>query len=100
MKNDVWKRPVKEVQPIHTLDNVKQLDLEFTTPYQDVARQPGMIWAPEPCTPEEMDHWRENDYWNKMDFDPMVMFVVIPAVIQIVVFGMMLAVMLLNQLIF
>ena len=70
--------------------NTKQLDFEFTTPYQDVARQPGMIWAPEPCTPEEMDHWRDTDYFSKMDFDPMVMFVVIPALVQITVFGFML----------
>ena len=81
-------------------NDYKQLDFEFATPYQDVAKQPGMIWAPEPCTPEEMDHWRENDYWNKMDFDPLVMFVVIPTIVQVVVFGLMLAVMGLNQLLF
>jgi hypothetical protein len=34
------------------------------------------------------------------DFDVMKMFVVIPAVIQIVVFGMMLAVMLMNHVIY
>lgn len=96
-KSDSWKRPVEQT---YTVYEPEQAEIEFTTPYQDVARQPGMIWAPEPCTPEEMDHWRENDYWNKMDFDPMVMFVVIPAVIQIVVFGMMLAVMLLNHIIY
>ena len=78
----------------------EQLEMEFSTPYHDVASQPGMIWKPELATPEEFDKWRDTDYFSKMDFDPMVMFVVIPAVIQIVVFGMMLAVMLLNQLIF
>ena len=52
------------------------------------------------ATPEEFAEWRETDYWNKMDFDPLVMFVVIPAVVQVLVFGMMLAVMGLNQMIF
>jgi len=52
------------------------------------------------ATPEEFSEWRETDYWNKMDFDPLVMFVVIPAVVQVLVFGMMLAVMGLNQIIF
>ena len=51
-------------------------------------------------TPEEFAEWRETDYWNKMDFDPLVKFVVIPTVVQVLVFGMMLAVMGLNQIIF
>jgi len=49
------------------------------------------------ATPEEFQAWRENEYWNKMEFDPMVMFVVIPTVIQVTVMGMMFAVMLFNQ---
>jgi len=52
------------------------------------------------CTPEEFDEWRETDFWNKMDFDPLVMFVIIPTVVQVVVMAMMFAVMFLNQLIF
>lgn len=52
------------------------------------------------ATPEEAKAWREEDYWNRMDFDPLVMFVVIPTIVQVVVFFAMLAVMRLNQLIF
>ena len=53
------------------------------------------------ATPEEVKAWQNGgDYFMTGNFDPMKMFVVIPAVIQIVVFGMMLAVMLLNQFIF
>ena len=52
------------------------------------------------ASPEEFKEWRETDFWNKMDFDPMVMFVVIPAIIQITVFGMMLAVFAFNDVIF
>ena len=53
------------------------------------------------ATPEEVRQWQNGgDYFMTGNFDPMKMFVVIPAVIQIVVFGMMLAVMLLNQFIF
>jgi hypothetical protein len=52
------------------------------------------------ATPEDYAEWRRTDYWNKMDFDPMVMFVVIPAVIQIGVFGLMLAVFKFNSIFF
>ena len=52
------------------------------------------------ATPEEFQAWRETDYWNKMDFDPLVMFVVIPTVIQLLAVGMMGAVMYINSLLF
>ena len=52
------------------------------------------------ATPEEVDEWNNTDFFMKGDFDVMKMFVVIPAVIQIVVFGMMLAVMLMNHVIY
>ena len=52
------------------------------------------------ATPEEQAEWFETDYFMKGDFDVMKLFVVIPAVIQIVVFGMMLAVMYLNTFLF
>ena len=52
------------------------------------------------ATPEEFESWRKTDYWNKMDFDPLVMFVVIPTIIQLLAIGMMGAVMYLNSLIF
>ena len=52
------------------------------------------------ATPNEQAEWFETDFFMKGDFDVMKLFVVIPAVIQIVVFGMMLAVMLFNQYLF
>ncbi len=52
------------------------------------------------ATPEEQAEWFETDFFMKGDFDVMIVFVVIPAVIQVVVFGMMLAVMLFNSYIF
>ena len=52
------------------------------------------------ATPEEFQAWRETDYWIKMDFDPLVMFVVIPTIIQLLCMGLMGAVMLLNQSVF
>ena len=52
------------------------------------------------ATPEELQAWRETDYWNKMDFDPLVMFVVIPTLVQLFAVGMMAAVMYLNSIIF
>ena len=47
------------------------------------------------ATPEQ-----EQDFFMKGDFDVMKLFVVVPAVIQIIVFGMMLAVMYLNTFLF
>ena len=52
------------------------------------------------ATPEEFEAWRKTDYWNKMDFDPLVMFVVIPTIIQLLAVAMMGAVMYLNSIIF
>ena len=42
------------------------------------------------ATPAELKAWAESDYFMSGNFDPMTMFVVIPAIVQIVVFGGML----------
>tara|TARA_B100001093_G_C25888227_1_gene619279 strand:- start:3 stop:191 length:189 start_codon:yes stop_codon:yes gene_type:complete len=53
------------------------------------------------ATPEEVKQWQNGgDYFMTGNFDAMKLFVVVPAVIQIIVFFMMLAVMGLNQLFF
>ena len=53
------------------------------------------------ATPEEDHAWQNGgDYFMTGNFDVMKMFVVVPAVIQIVVFGMMLAVFWFNDLVF
>ena len=53
------------------------------------------------ATPEDIDKWQNGgDFFMTGKFDAMKLFVVAPAVIQIVVFFMMLAVMGLNMLIF
>ena len=52
------------------------------------------------ATPEEQAEWFKTDFFMKGDFDVLQMFVVIPAVIQVVVFGLLLAVMYLNTFLF
>lgn len=53
------------------------------------------------ATPEEVRQWQNGgDYFMTGKFDAMKLFVVVPAVIQIIVFFMMLAVMGLNMMIF
>ena len=53
------------------------------------------------ATPEDVKAWQNGgDYFMTGKFDAMKLFVVVPAVIQIVVFFMMLAVMGLNTLLF
>jgi len=42
------------------------------------------------ATPAELKAWAESDYFMSGNFDPMTLFVVIPAIVQIVVFGGML----------
>ena len=52
------------------------------------------------ATPEEQAEWFKTDYFMKGDFSAMQLFVVIPAVIQVIVFSMMLAVFWFNSMIF
>ena len=53
------------------------------------------------ATPEEVRQWQNGgDYFMTGKFDAMKLFVVVPAVIQIIVFFMMLAVMAINEMIF
>ena len=47
-----------------------------------------------------LQDWREEDYMNKMNFNPLVMFVVIPAIVQAGCLIFMGAAMLLNTAIF
>ena len=50
------------------------------------------------ATPEEVHEWQNGgDFFMTGDFDVMKLFVVVPALIQITVFGMMLAVFKLNE---
>jgi hypothetical protein len=42
------------------------------------------------ATPEEAVEWSQKDYFLSMKFDPLVLFVVIPAIVQIVVLAFML----------
>lgn len=85
MQTDSWGRPK---QSVYDLTSLKQGELLIRNE------------LPKEATPEEQAEWFETDFFMKGDFDVMKMFVVIPAVIQIVVFGGMLAVMLLNQYLF
>lgn len=53
------------------------------------------------ATPEEVHEWQNGgDFFMTGDFDVMKLFVVVPAVIQITVFGMMLLVFKLNESLF
>ena len=49
---------------------------------------------------DTLKDWREEDYMNKMNFNPLVMFVVIPAIVQAGCLVFMGAAMLLNTAIF
>ena len=59
-----------------------------------------LLNKPADSTPEEYEEWRENDYFSKGDFDPLFLFVAIPTVIQVLMFGFMLAVFALNDSLF
>ena len=52
------------------------------------------------ATPEEQAEWFKTDFFMKGDFDVMKLFVVVPAIIQVMCLGMMGAVMLFNSYIF
>jgi hypothetical protein len=85
VQTDSWGRPK---QSVYDLTSLKQGELLIRNE------------LPKEATPEEQAEWFETDFFMKGDFDVMKMFVVVPAVIQVVVFGMMLAVMLFNQYLF
>ena len=59
-----------------------------------------MITNVQEATVEETREWLENDYFMAMKFDPLVLFLVIPAVIQIVVMAFMLVSMYMNGIFF
>ena len=59
-----------------------------------------MITNVQEATVEETREWLENDYFMAMKFDPLVLFVVIPAVIQIVVMAFMFVSMYMNGIFF
>ena len=59
-----------------------------------------MVTNVQEATAEETREWLENDYFMAMKFDPLVLFVVIPAVIQIVVMAFMLVSMYMNGIFF
>jgi len=53
------------------------------------------------ATPQEALEWSQTDYFMAMKFDPLVMlFVVIPAAIQVVVLALMLFSMMLTGIVF
>jgi len=53
------------------------------------------------ATPEEVHEWQNGgDFFMTGNFDAMKLFVVVPAVTQVVVFGMMLAVFYFNSFFF
>ena len=52
------------------------------------------------ATPQEQAEWFEEDFFMKGDFDVMKLFVVVPAVIQVMCLGMMGLVMLFNSYLF
>jgi len=86
-KSDSWGRPKPSV---YELTSLTQGQLPLVN-----------IEISKEATPEEVHEWQNGeDFFMTGDFDVMKMFVVIPAVIQIVVFGMMLAVMLMNHVIY
>lgn len=52
------------------------------------------------ATPQEVEDWRSSDYFSKGDFDPLILFVVIPTIVQLIAFGFMLAVFSFNDSLF
>ena len=49
------------------------------------------------ATPEQVKQWHEEDYWMKMDYNPLAMFVVIPTIIQVMALAFMFGVMAIND---
>lgn len=65
-----------------------------------IPQQRELLFKPADATPEQVKEWEQTDYFRKGDFDVMQLFVVIPALIQIGMFGLMLGIFWLNSVIF
>ena len=63
-------------------------------------QQTSLNFKPADATPLEVKKWEQTDYFRKGDFDVMQLFVVVPALIQIAMFGLMLGIFWLNSKIF
>lgn len=87
---DSWKRPIYKDEDVEVV---------AAPPPPKPEHKPHVNNYVE-ATPEQVEAWRKEDYWNRGDYDPMVMFVVIPAIIQIMAMAMMGAVMYLNSIVF
>lgn len=57
----------------------------------DYASRIHVLMKYQEATPEEIKEWQETDYWMKMDFDPLVLFALVPSIIQVTVIGFMFA---------
>lgn len=70
---------------------MKQLDMKFYESDQTKARQPGMVWKPENCTPEEQNHWinTEGKYWA----DVQGKLIIGLSILQVLLLGFMLSTM-------
>lgn len=84
--SDPWKRdlPSAADDAANVMSGYQQqLELELNKPRE--------------ATPEEIEAWRQEDYWNRGEWNPMRMFVVYPTLIQIGMMGLMASIMLLNE---
>tara|TARA_Y100001936_G_C15493056_1_gene369399 strand:+ start:263 stop:532 length:270 start_codon:yes stop_codon:yes gene_type:complete len=77
--NDSWKRPVQQEVERYP----EQLSLHLNNTID--------------ATPEEFEEWREKDFFSKGAFDPLLLFVVVPTIIQLSAFFFMLAVFVVND---
>ena len=74
---DSWKRVVEDSPKP---DYKKQMELDFTSPYQKTAQQQGVRWVPDEATPEQVKEWHDTE--GKWWADRALQFVVIASLIQ------------------
>ena len=67
----------------------KQFEFKFYTSDQESARQPGMIWQPRDCTPDEQKEWldTEGQYWA----DKQGKIIIGLSILQVCLLGFMLS---------
>ena len=83
---DSWKRPVEVEIPELSERYPQQLSIELNKPRD--------------ATPEEFEAWRKEDYWNRGEYNPLFVMVVIPTLIQISMLFLMFTIILLNDYLF
>ncbi len=94
---DPWKRD----KVLDTIGNASDDAADVMSGYDRYPQQLSIeLNKPRDATPEEFEAWRKEDYWSRGEYNPLLMMVVLPTLIQIFMLFLMFTIILLNDALF